>query len=139
MNKTTRYTYVDFANDILNLVDGKLELTIERKTAIMEKAKALLDVQTAKADYNKAHPSKSKAKGASAETLAKAEKIKTALNGTPKTTAEINAELNTDFTALQIANATKYIEGVQTAKVVRETINGKGLRAQKEYTAYFIG
>lgn len=141
MNKTNnnKYTYADFARDILAFVNGEIELTESKKQAIADKAQALLDVQTAKAEYNKAHPNKSKAKGASAETLAKANKIKSALTATPKTTAEINAELGTDFTALQVANAMKYIEKAQTAKVIRDTVNNKGLKAQKEYTAYFIG
>ncbi len=140
MNKTNnKYTYADFAKDIIALTSGEIELTDNKRRAIAEKAQALLDAQTAKAEYNKAHPSKSKAKGASAETLAKANKIKTALTKTPKTTAEINEELGTDFTALQVANAMKYIDNAKAAKVIRDTVNNKGLKAQKEYTAYFIG
>ena len=55
------------------------------------------------------------------------------------TAAEINKALGADYTALQVANAVKFIEGIQSCKVVRDTVNGKGLRQQKEYTAYFVG
>ena len=55
------------------------------------------------------------------------------------TAAEINAALGTDYTALQVANAVKYIEGAKASKVIRKTTNAKGLTAEKEYTAYSIG
>jgi len=128
-----------FASEVIGIVNGEIELTpsiIERVTA---KATDLANAQAKKAEYNATHPKKSSAKGASAETKAKAEAIKTVLSAEPMTAAEINKALGEDYTALQVANAVKFIEGVQSCKVVRTTVNGKGLKADKEYTAYFIG
>ena len=136
---TSRYTYAMFASEVIGIVNGEIELTpsiIERVTA---KATDLANAQAKKAEYNATHPKKSSAKGASAETKAKAEAIKTVLSAEPMTAAEINKALGEDYTALQVANAVKFIEGVQSCKVVRTTVNGKGLKADKEYTAYFIG
>lgn len=101
-----------------------------------EKAQALLNAQATKQAYNAAHPRKSSSNGPSGDTKARAAQIATVLDSTPKTAAEINAELGTEYTALQVANAVKYIEGAKSCKVVRSTINGKGLKADKEYTAY---
>lgn len=136
---TSRYTYAMFASEVIGIVNGEIELTpsiIERVTA---KATDLANAQAKKAEYNATHPKKSGAKGASAETKAKAEAIKTVLSAEPMTAAEINKALGEGYTALQVANAVKFIEGVQSCKVVRTTVNGKGLKADKEYTAYFIG
>lgn len=141
MNKTntSRYTYTTFANDVLALLNGEIEVTDALRERMTEKANALLTAQANKAAYNAAHPKKGTAKGASAETKAKAEAIKSVLGAEPMTAAEINAALGADYTALQVANAVKFIEGVKTSKVVRSTVNGKGLKAEKEYTAYSIG
>ena len=141
MNKTTssRYTYADFASEVIAIVEGKATITDALKERVTAKAQALLAAQESKAAYNAAHPKKGAAKGASAETKAKAEAIKGVLTATPMTAAEINAALGEDFTALQVANAVKFIEGVKSSKVVRDTVNSKGLRMQKEYTAYSIG
>lgn len=135
----SRYTYAMFASEVIGIVNGEIELTpaiIERVTA---KATDLANAQAKKAEYNATHPKKSSAKGASAETKAKADAIKSVLSAEPMTAAEINKALGEDYTALQVANAVKFIEGVQSCKVVRTTVNGKGLKADKEYTAYFIG
>lgn len=139
MNKTSRYTYTDFAQDVLGLLEGKVQLTDAVKAKMADKAKALLAAQESKAAYNAAHPKKGAAKGASAETKAKADAIRGVLTSTPMTAAEINAALGEDYTALQVANAVKFIEGVQSCKVVRAVLTSKGLRAEKEYTAYSIG
>lgn len=140
MNKTTsRYTYTDFATEVIAIVNGEVAVTDAIRDRITDKANALLTAQANKAAYNAAHPKKGSAKGASAETKAKADAIKGVLSAEPMTAAEINSALGADYTALQVANAVKFIEGVTTSKVVRETVNGKGLRQQKEYTAYSIG
>lgn len=141
MTKTnsTKYTYTMLANDVIALLNGEIELTELPKAAMLAKATDLLNAQANKAAYNAAHKAERAPKGASEETKAKAAAIKSALSGTPMTTAEINAALGKDFTALQVANAVKYIEGAKSCKVVRETVNGKGLKSEKEYTAYFIG
>lgn len=140
MNKTTsRYTYTDFATEVIAIVNGEVAVTDAIRDRITDKANALLTAQANKAAYNAAHPKKGSAKGASAETKAKADAIKGVLSAEPMTAAEINSALGADYTALQVANAVKFIEGVTTSKVIRETVNGKGLRQQKEYTAYSIG
>jgi hypothetical protein len=137
-NTNSRYTYVDFANEVIAALTGELEVTADVAKRICEKADALRISHENKAAYNKANPKKSTAKGASADTQAKADAIAGVLSATPMTASDINEALGTDFTALQVANATKFIPGVTSQKVIRDTVNGKGLRAQKEYTAYTI-
>lgn len=142
MSNTTsnaKYTYATFASDVMKLADGEIELTTELAAKLKAKASDLLAAQLAKAEYNATHKSSKAPKGASSETMAKANTIKTVLSDTPMTAAEISTAVGTDFTALQVANAVKYINGVKSCKVVRDTVNAKGLKAQKEYTAYFIG
>ena len=138
-NTTSRYTYAQFGLDIIALAKGELELTPELSIKLMEKAQALVNAQEKKAEYNATHPKKSSAKGASTATQEKANAIKGVLGAEPMTAAEINEALGTDYTALQVANAIKFVEGAQSTKVVRRTTNSKGLTAEKEYTAYFIG
>ena len=141
MNKTTtsRYTYAQFAADVIAVMNGEVEITADLREKMTAKAADLANAQAKKAEYNANHPKKNSAKGASAETKAKAEAIKGVLGADPMTAAEINKALGADYTALQVANAVKFIEGIQSCKVVRDTVNGKGLRQQKEYTAYFVG
>ena len=64
--------------------------------------------------------------------------IRSVLSGEAKTVAEINAEMGTDYTALQIADAMSYIENVYRMKVTRGYVNIKGKRETREYTAYFV-
>lgn len=135
-NTNTKYTYITFAEEVKALIKGEIEITAEIATRVIEKADALIATQTAKKDYNANNPKKSTAKGASEETKAKANAIAEILNAEPKTATEINAELGTEYTALQVANAIKFIEGAKSEKVIRNTVNGKGLQQQKEYTAY---
>lgn len=139
MATTSKYTYKQFGLDIIALALGELELTPEVSIRLMEKAQALVSAQDSKAAYNAAHPKKSTAKGASAATMEKANAIKSVLTASPMTAAEINAALGTDYTALQVANAVKYIEGVTSEKVVRTVTNSKGLTSEKEYTGYKVG
>lgn len=136
---TSKYTYAAFASDVIALAAGEIELTAELSAKLSAKASDLLTAQTKKAEYNAAHPSKSKPKGASAETMAKANAIAAVLSDVPMTAAEISDACHTNYTALQVANAAKYIEGIKTCSVVREVVNKKGLKAEKEYTAYSIG
>ncbi|MBP9987935.1 MAG: hypothetical protein KBT46_00400 [Ruminococcus sp.] len=134
---TSKYTYTAFAHDIINIANGELELNAELAEKIKEKASDLLATQEAKAKYNAEHKT-SKAKGASEKTKALSEKVKAILSATPITSAEMSAILGDELTPLQIANACRFIEGVQSTKVIRDTVNSKGLKMQKEYTAYFI-
>lgn len=138
-NTTSKYTYALFATEVMGIVKGEIEVTPAIAERVTAKAAALLATQENRAAYNATHPKKSAAKGASADTTAKANAIKGVLSSTPMTAAEINAALGEDFTALQVANACKFIPGIQTSKVIRTTTNAKGLKADKEYTAYFIG
>lgn len=138
-NNTSKYTYAAFATEVMGIVKGEIALTPAIAERVTAKAAALLAAQENKAAYNAAHPKKSAAKGASADTQAKAKAIEGVLSAEPMTAAEINAALNTEYTALQVANAVKFIPGVVTSKVIRSTVNAKGLRADKEYTAYAIG
>lgn len=135
----SKYTYTAFAKEVMGIVSGEIEVTAAVAERVTAKAAALLATQENRAAYNATHPKKSAAKGASADTAAKAEAIKGVLSAEPMTAAEINAALGADYTALQVANACKFIPGVATCKVVRTTTNSKGLKADKEYTAYFIG
>lgn len=141
-NNTTktgnRYTYSLFANDVISLLEGKKSMGELPISSMVEKAQALLAAQETKAAYNATHPRKGTAKGPGADTKARADQIAGVLSSTPMTAAEINAELGTDYTALQVANAVKYIDGATSCKVVRTTINGKGLKADREYTAYTL-
>ena len=139
MATTSKYTYKQFGLDIIALAKGELELTPEVSIRLMEKAQALVNAQESKAAYNATHPKKSTAKGASAATMEKANAIKSVLTASPMTAAEINAALGTDYTALQVANAVKYIEGVTSEKIVRTVTNSKGLTSEKEYTGYKVG
>lgn len=140
MTKTTsRYTYTDFANEVIAIVNGETKVTAEVTARVTEKATALLNAQASKAQYNATHQRKGTAKGASPETQAKANAIASVLTAEPMTANEINAALGSDFTALQVANAVKFINGVKSCKVVRSSLNAKGLRQEKEYTAYSLG
>ena len=139
MATTSKYTYKQFGLDIIALAKGELKLTPEVSIRLMEKAQALVNAQESKAAYNATHPKKSTAKGANAATMEKANAIKSVLTASPMTAAEINAALGTDYTALQVANAVKYIEGATSEKVVRTVTNSKGLTSEKEYTGYKVG
>ena len=136
-NTNTRYTYLDFANEAIALANGE---TLSLPNRFIEKAQALIATQESKAAYNAKNPKKSTAKGASATTQANADAIMAILGDTKdvaRTGADINSELGTDFTALQVANACKFIPDIQSCKVVREVTNSKGLKAEKLYTAYY--
>ena len=132
------YTYSQFANDVIAVVNGEIELTEELRENISAKANDLAVQQFKKAEYAKEHPSKTKAKGASEKTKALAEAIKGVLTFEPMTASEIAVALDTELTALQVANAVKYIERVTSSKVVREAVGKNGLRSEKLYTAYAI-
>lgn len=137
-NTTSKYTYAAFARDVMGVVNGEIELTAELSAKMSAKANDLLTAQEKKAEYNATHPSKTKPKGASPETTERANNIRAILSAEPMTAAEISAKLGVDYSALQVANAVKYISGVKSCKVVRTTTNAKGLKAQKEYTAYSV-
>ena len=132
------YTYTNFANDIIALADGTLEMTPELAEKIKAKAADLLATQATKAAYNASHPSKSKSKGASENTKALAKEIENILTDKPMTSIEISLALNKELNALQIANAIKYIPNVKKSLVVRTVVNSQGLKAEKQYAGYYI-
>lgn len=130
-----KYTDKEFFMDVLAILD---EVTVPMHTEMREKCEVKLEQLAHRAEYSATHrkPSASKV---SPETKARAAEIASVLTDTPMTAAEINAALGKDYSALQIANAAKYIDGVANCKVIRETVTKAGLRAEKEYTAYFLG
>ena len=133
---TTRYTDKEFFNDVLDLLETA-DLPDEKIGAMTAKAMAKLEQLEKRADYSKNHrkPAVSKV---SEETKALAAEIEAVLTDTPMTAAEINEALGADYTALKIAGAVKQIPGVKTEKVIRETVNKAGLKAERPYTAYSI-
>lgn len=139
MAKKEQYTYMDMVTDCTNYISASADIPAAKKEQILDKLNALADSYTKKAEYAATHRKPSKAKGPSAETKERAEQIKGVLTDNPMTTAEINVALGTNFSALQVANAVKYLDNVQTAKVIREAISKDGLRADRQYTAYFLG
>lgn len=73
-----------------------------------------------------------------AERRERAKVIAKVLGSEPMTMREINAALGTDYEALQVANAVKYIPGAESCKVWRMVTNGRGEKVEREYTAYFL-
>lgn len=105
---------------------------------VVEKLEAMIKQETKRAEYSATHRKPAKAKGPNPETAERAALIESILTGTPVTAAEINQILGTTYTALQVSNACKFIAGVQSQKVTREMVGKNGLRAEREYTGYFI-
>lgn len=139
-NTTSKYTYAQFAAEVIGIVNDEVEITAEVAARVSAKARDLLTQQERKAQYNAEHKSERTPKGASEATKALATIIGGVLDATPKTAAEISVLVgNPALSALNVANACKYIPNCQSCKVVREMTNKKGLKAEKEYTAYFIG
>jgi len=135
--KTGKYTYVNFANDVIALINGE-KVETGTLTLMTEKANDLIKTHTKKAEYNANNPKKAAPKGASTETQANADAIKSVLTNEPMTTEDINAALNAEFTPLQVSNAIRFIDGVEKSKVIRMVKNAKGLTGEKEYTAYNV-
>ena len=131
------YTNKQFFNDVLNLIDES-DMDDVLRGAMQEKALKALAQLEKRADYAKAHPRKSTAKGASEATRALAAEIGAILTAEPQTAAEINEVLDASYSALKISGAAKYIPGVVTSKVRRMTTDHKGLAVEREYTAYSL-
>ena len=148
VEKKVKYTYEMFAKNAIEIATTLQDIEKEKNCNFgfnfenfISKANALIEQQLKKKEYNATHPKKSTSKGASEKTLATVAKIQPILKkgkNNAITGAEINAITGENFYALQIANAVKFIEGVQSIKVIRSTINSKGLRQEKEYTAYYL-
>lgn len=145
--KATRYTYSQFANDVITManifIDGEqseLSLDFEK---IIDKANKLLEQQARKAEYN---ANKRAANADKPKELSQGMKINIDLvsqvlstgKDNAKTASEINTELGTSFYAMQLSNICAHIPKCEKTKVIRETTNQKGLKRQQEYTAYYI-
>ena len=145
--KATRYTYSQFANDVITManifLDGEqpeLSLDFEK---IIDKANKLLEQQARKAEYNanKRAENAGKPKELSDKMKDLIALIKPAI---PKgkenavTGADINRITGSELYAMQISNACNHIPNCQKTKVIREVENNKGLKQEKEYTAYYI-
>lgn len=107
--------------------------------AVIDKLEGMVAQEVKRAEYSATHRKPSQAKGPSEATKQVAAEIAAVLTDTPMTAAEINEILGTDYTALKVAGAIKFIAGAQSQKVVRPTVGKNGLRAEREYTGYFIG
>lgn len=128
------YTYVMFAEDVMAMLNG--EATKGNKEDMLAKAESLYNANIKKSEYNSTHKKKTEAKGASEATKAIVAELEKVLTVTPLTTAEINSALGTDYTALRISGAVKFMTDIEKVKVVRTVTNSKGLKADREYTAY---
>ena len=82
--------------------------------------------------------SERKPSNSKAEYQGKARAIASVLSHTPMTVLEINAALYSNYTALQVANAVKFIPHAGTCKVRRIATNSRGEKVEREYTAYFL-
>ena len=71
-------------------------------------------------------------------TAERAKAIAKVLGSEPMTMREINAALGTDYRALHVASAVKYIPGAESCKVWRMVTNSRGEKVEREYTAYFL-
>lgn len=71
-------------------------------------------------------------------TAERAKAIAKVLGSEPMTMRDINAALGTDYRALHVANAVKYIPGAESCKVWRMVTNSRGEKVEREYTAYFL-
>lgn len=148
--KNTRYTYAQFATDVVELVSRLEEMTAGDELSadfdfdkMFEKAQTLLEQQNKKAEYNanKRAQAAGQPKELSEKMKALIALVKPAI---PKgeenavTGADINKITGENLYAMQISNACAHIENCMKTKVIRETTNNKGLKQQKEYTAYYI-
>lgn len=133
------YTYIDFLEEIIQLTDISENITTETADRIKTKARALKKALENKANYNSKNPRK--AKGASPETLAIRDKILAILPNNENeamTSARIADTLKMPLTPLSIATATKFIPNIAKTKVVDTYINSKGLKSERQYTAYYL-
>lgn len=135
--KKERYTDAMLYADLMDIVDTA-DLEEAKRNAIIEKLLKKQEQVAKRAEYSKEHRKPATKKGPTEATKAIAAEIGAILTDMPMTTAEINEILGTDYTPLRVANAAKFIPGAVTARVVRPTIGKNGLRAEKEYTAYFL-
>ena len=133
------YTDKMFFEDVADLLTGEVALEELPTDSMMEKVEAKLAQLEKRKEYAATHKKPAKAKGPSDATKARADQIAAILSAEPLTTAEINQVLGTNYSALQVSSAMKFVDNVKTQKVIRMTEDSKGMKAEKPYTAYFIG
>lgn len=129
--KMTKKEALEIAIEFLGETDCSAE--------VIDKLEGMVAQEVKRAEYSATHRKPAKAKGPTDATKEVAEAISSVLTDTPMTATEINEALGTDYTALRVAGAVKFIPGVKSQKVVRPTIGKNGLRAERQYTGYFIG
>ena len=131
-----KMTYMEFAGNVIALMNGELEITDSLKSEMINKANDLINTQERKAAYNKEREIKTGKSKVSEATLAAAEQIRQILTDVPKTGAEIAEACGQAWTALAVSNYCKHIEGVEKVKVTRQILTPAGNTADREYTAY---
>lgn len=135
-NKT--YTDKQFFMDVLDLIE-EADLDDVTRGAMVAKATGKLEQLEKRAEYAASHKKPSQAKGPSAATKERAALIESILTHDPVTTADINRILGTEFSALQVSGALKFVDNVKSKKVVRMVEDSKGLKTERQYTGYYIG
>ena len=133
---TKKITYMEFAGNVIALMNGELEITDSLKSEMINKANDLISTQERKAAYNKERAVKTGKTRVSTETLAAAEQIRNILSDEALTGAEIAERCGQAWTALAVSNYCKHIEGVEKVKVTRQILTPAGNTTDREYTAY---
>jgi len=131
------YTYKMFCENILTVLDN-LPTDYPNLEEMKKKCLAFYKAQSTKAEYASTH--KKNISKVSQETLNNGKEVLEILSksATPLTGMEIAAVAGKNWKPIQVSTYVKFVPEIGTTKVVRETVNAKGLTAQKEYTAYFI-
>ena len=132
------YTNKMFFNDVLTLIDES-DIDDVLRGAMQEKALKALEQLEKRADYAASHKKPSKAKGPGDKTKATIAILSGVLTAEPLTTAEINFLAGTNLNALQVSGAVKFMDNVKSKKVIREVVDAKGLKTERQYTGYYIG
>lgn len=135
MDKKVKYTYIDFATDIIDLLE-QVEGDNVKIALMLEKAKAL------KSTYEKRKESAKKQTRSrmSESTIALANDVYALLKVGYKnalTCNELCAEMGKDVSPLIITTAMKNFEDVRKINVKRLVINSKGKEVTKGYVAFF--
>lgn len=128
--KMTKREALEIAIEFLGETDCSAE--------VIGKLEGMIAQEVKRAEYSATHRKPSQAKGPGEATLAIAKEVESVLTDTPMTSAEIAEALGKDYSPLRIANATKYIAGAQSQKVVRAVVDKNGLHVERQYTAYFL-
>ena len=136
--KKETYTYAQMVEDLQGYVEVSEIIPTAKKAQILDKLAALAESYSKKSAYAATHRKPSQAKGPGEATKELAAKVAEVLGDVPMTSAEIAEALGLELSPLRIANAAKYIPGVVSQKVVRTVIGKDGLKAERQYTGYFI-